>query len=469
MKKRFLPLIAALVFGATSFAQTAPCYGPNEAVNGDFQTYTGAIAQGNTWINNNLDNWSVSHGTPSANGNLAIWMWSYSDYGEGVYTDYNFVAGQEYQITYDLFMATDANPTSEFFVRLNNNLTPSASGNAIPATTGTQVVSNVAWNLSGTTTTITETFIAGSNYSQLWFYPYLAGSATPNQASCTIDNITISQAIACPCTVSPIFEYQQVSGCVYEFFDQSSAGSNPNNQIIGYKWDFGDGVVSTDQNPTHNFTAPGTYNVCLTVWGANGTDCCSDTYCDSIVIVDPCNPCDFIQNVVPELAYVGTSDVDFSATNTANDFPGAMGFYWDFGDGTYGSGENVTHTYAGSGSYTACLVVYYQDPVSGDCCNFKTCLDVALEANVGEINGETGSLELFPNPSNGSTTVKIKKDVIESVEIYSLSGQLIDFPTEFSKGNKQAKINTSSFAAGVYMVLIEGETGIIYSKKLIVN
>ncbi len=469
MKKRFLPLIAALALSSMTFAQTAPCYGPDEAVNGDFQTYTGAITQGNTWINNNLDNWSVSHGTPSANSNLSIWMWSYSSYGEGVYTNYNFVAGQEYQITYDLYQSTDANPTAEFFVRLNNNLTPSSSGNAVPSTAGTQLVSNLAWSLSGVTTTITETFIAGSNFSQLWFYPYLTGGPTPNQASCTIDNITIQQVISCPCTVNAVFESQQISGCVYEFLDASSAGTNPNNQVIGYSWDFGDGVVSTDQNPSHNFTVPGTYNVCLTVWGANGIDCCSDTYCDSIVVTDSCNPCDFIKNVIPELAYVGTFDVDFTTMNTANDFPGAMGYHWDFGDGTYGSGEETTHTYASSGSYIACLTVYYQDPISGDCCNFQTCMDVLLTANVNEINGETGSLELFPNPSNGSTKLKIKKDAIESIEIYSLSGQLIQFPVEYSKANTQAKINTTSFASGVYMVLIQGETGLIYSKKLIVE
>jgi PKD repeat protein len=37
-------------------------------------------------------------------------------------------------------------------------------------------------------------------------------------------------------------------------------------------WDFGDGNTSTDQNPTHIYTAPGLYTVSLTVSNEYGTD-----------------------------------------------------------------------------------------------------------------------------------------------------------------------------------------------------
>ena len=81
----------------------------------------------------------------------------------------------------------------------------------------------------------------------------------------------------------------------------------------------------------------------------------------------------------------------------------------------------------------------------------------------------SASLELFPNPSNGFTKLKMKKDAISTIEIMSLSGQLVQFPTEFSKANTQVKINTSNFASGVYMLIIQGESGMIYSKKLMVK
>ena len=51
------------------------------------------------------------------------------------------------------------------------------------------------------------------------------------------------------------------------FTNQSTAGSSP---ITSYSWDFGDGNASTTQNPTHVYSAPGTYTVTLTVQAANG-------------------------------------------------------------------------------------------------------------------------------------------------------------------------------------------------------
>jgi glucose/arabinose dehydrogenase len=46
----------------------------------------------------------------------------------------------------------------------------------------------------------------------------------------------------------------------------SSAGSSdPEGQQLSYSWDFGDGTSSTAANPSHTYTAPGTYQARLTV------------------------------------------------------------------------------------------------------------------------------------------------------------------------------------------------------------
>jgi PKD repeat protein len=39
-----------------------------------------------------------------------------------------------------------------------------------------------------------------------------------------------------------------------------------------YNWDFGDGFNSTQQNPTHTYSAVGNYTVNLTASNVNGTD-----------------------------------------------------------------------------------------------------------------------------------------------------------------------------------------------------
>lgn len=46
-----------------------------------------------------------------------------------------------------------------------------------------------------------------------------------------------------------------------------------------YLWDFGDGSTSSAVFPTHVYTQPGTYTICLTV--SDSLNQCSNTYCDS--------------------------------------------------------------------------------------------------------------------------------------------------------------------------------------------
>jgi len=47
---------------------------------------------------------------------------------------------------------------------------------------------------------------------------------------------------------------------------------------MNYLWDWGDSTTSTGPTPSHTYSTPGYYNICLTI---NGGDGCSSTYCDS--------------------------------------------------------------------------------------------------------------------------------------------------------------------------------------------
>lgn len=50
---------------------------------------------------------------------------------------------------------------------------------------------------------------------------------------------------------------------------------------FSYLWDFGDGTTSTLQYPSHQYSVPGQYVICLTLSTTSGTVTCTDTYCDS--------------------------------------------------------------------------------------------------------------------------------------------------------------------------------------------
>jgi hypothetical protein len=58
---------------------------------------------------------------------------------------------------------------------------------------------------------------------------------------------------------------------VVKFIDQSSGN------ITGWFWNFGDGSTSSERNPVHTYTTPGTYTVSLTVTGTGGSSTETET------------------------------------------------------------------------------------------------------------------------------------------------------------------------------------------------
>ncbi len=122
------------------------------------------------------------------------------------------------------------------------------------------------------------------------------------------------------------------------------------SQAIVYQWNFGDGGTSTEKNPTHTYTAAGTYPWGLTVSATGVTPCTSI----GIINIVPQTPCVVTCTAkVPAKGTVGKT-VTFSGTTTAS--PGCastkISYKWDFGDGTTPATAKVTtHTYKTAGTY----------------------------------------------------------------------------------------------------------------------
>lgn len=81
------------------------------------------------------------------------------------------------------------------------------------------------------------------------------------------DYITVSIDTAAPTAdfvATPLCE--DIGEPIY-FLDYSTGGG-----LYAWNWSFGDGDFSELRNPTHSYSTNGTYDIGLTVWGANGTD-----------------------------------------------------------------------------------------------------------------------------------------------------------------------------------------------------
>lgn len=79
---------------------------------------------------------------------------------------------------------------------------------------------------------------------------------------------------------APVAGFSYVaSGLSVDFTDGST---DANADITGWNWDFGDGAMSAQQNPSHNYAAEGTYTVSLTVTDSTGL---TDTISQSVALV----------------------------------------------------------------------------------------------------------------------------------------------------------------------------------------
>jgi PKD repeat protein len=116
--------------------------------------------------------------------------------------------------------------------------------------------------------------------------------------------------------------------------------NNSTGLYQSWAWDFGDGNISTAENPSHTYAAAGTYNVCLIVTNM----CSADTICQTVTICD---------NAVADYISAGNElTVDFTDQST-----GTVGSWaWDFGDGNTSTQQNPSHTFAFPGSYMVCLI-----------------------------------------------------------------------------------------------------------------
>jgi parallel beta-helix repeat protein len=112
-----------------------------------------------------------------------------------------------------------------------------------------------------------------------------------------------------------------------------------------WKWSFGDGTSSTQQNPVHKYSKAGTYTVILTVKNAAGSNTVTKT--------------DYIKVTAKPVA-------EFSATPTSGKSPLTVTFTdnstglptkwkWNFGEGASSTVQSPKHKYSKAGSYTVTL------------------------------------------------------------------------------------------------------------------
>jgi PKD repeat protein len=120
-----------------------------------------------------------------------------------------------------------------------------------------------------------------------------------------------------------------------------------------YSWNFGDGTSSTGLTTSHQYRTAGSYPVTLTVTDARGAQATRT----KLLTVTPAEPPTGSFTSSPtspnpgQTVFFNASQVRPAAGRTLVDY------FWDFGDGTTGSGVTQSHVYAAVGSYVVTLKV----------------------------------------------------------------------------------------------------------------
>ena len=204
----------------------------------------------------------------------------------------------------------------------------------------------------------------------------------------------------------PQFTYEQINqggNLMVQFLDQSLGNFNE------WFWDFDDGgEPSNQQNPIHQYSQPGEYEVKLSIFGQG----CSDNIHQPI-LVEPGTGCFALFNSFQHPA------ADLKVEFTDLSIGQADSWFWDFGDGSVSYSRNPVHVYENGGDFDVTLNI--SGPNCGDTftrslrvrqdstclANFEYQQNSILEPVIQFLNISTGdSLSFFWDFGDGTTSME---------------------------------------------------------------
>ncbi|HVF98077.1 MAG TPA: PKD domain-containing protein [Flavisolibacter sp.] len=278
-------------------------------------------------------------------------------------------------------------------------------------------VVSYAWDFgdggSGTGAEPTYTYTAQGTYN-VKLTITTAGGCTETYSQVAAIKVGTKPQIAFTATPRLQCAYQPV-----QFINQTTGTTLGSTE---YVWMFGDGGVSSAQNPLYEYSDTGTFDVMLYVKN-NG---CRDSLRISkyITIKPPIANFIYQTNCANKLFY---TFIDKSL--------GATSWKWYFGDGDSSTQQSPTHTYPGYGKYTIRLVV------SNDTCQHTKVFPIQI------VNG-TPDFKALPTTACKGSPIAFSADTTNGANI-------VQYVWNFGHGGaKGFGLNTTTVypKAGVYSV-----------------
>jgi PKD repeat protein len=285
-----------------------------------------------------------------SSGNPTSWLW---DFGDGQTSPYKnpshtYLAAGDYTVTLTAYSATgQSTKVKPSYIHVGDQIRPTAAFNATPLT-----------GLAPLTVYFYDQSSGGPDY---WYWQFGDGETSnernPVHTFTDAGSRTVELLVSNQYGANDIRKtsYIQAIGIIAASFT-NSAGFAPAEIVFtdtstpdptSWFWDFGDGLYSTEQNPTHLYQSPGDYSVTLVA----SNSLTSDHVTKNVHVKRHVFP-DFSADATYGPAPLTVSFTDLSQGNPAS-------WSWDFGDGTSSccNIQNPSHTYSAPGVYEVRLDV----------------------------------------------------------------------------------------------------------------
>ncbi len=199
-----------------------------------------------------------------------------------------------------------------------------------------------SWNFGDDETSSSQnplhTYAAQGSYS----VTLTVGNSDGSDSETKNNYIIVSASGTAPVAGFTANQTSIVEGENVSFTDQSV------NTPVSWSWAFGDGGISTSQNPTHQYNNAGTYSVTLTATNSFGSD--TETK-NNYITVSASGSAPVTGFTADKTSITEGQTVNF----TDQSLNGPTSWSWIFGDGGTSSSQNPSYQYNTEGTYNVTL------------------------------------------------------------------------------------------------------------------
>jgi len=233
----------------------------------------------------------------------------------------------------------------------------------------------------------------------------------------------------------------------------ASDSTDSDGTVENYTWDFGDGTIDYGAEVEHSYAKPGAFAVILRVMDDNG-----DIGIDTLVVTVTAPG--GVTNIAP-VALAGNditarpdTSVTFNASGSSDADGTIVNYTWNFGDGTFGYGAVVDHSFSKTGAYAVLLTVTDNLGANGmDVAIFtieRPLVPVDLgpvENNVTALKNDTAALKM--------DTASLKTDMGKTASSMSkVSNDTSAMKKDVADTKNAAESVSSMLGAGLVTVLV---------------